>query len=254
MVSCSRCGAALGLDALECPYCRTITARGLGERERLAREEHAQRMAFEQRHVAAEQVRREEANGALGRASRAALIWSAAGFLLCCSPLALVGTYFGFRARGIARAHGFVVPTGAVFGIVLGLLQVVVFGAAMVWAVIEDIRVDERVAELDQRLAGPAAAPVLAQATACGLAERYLLSQGFEAVSTSSIDDIRCDGTPSVDGSTAELHDLQFSAGDRRVRASACLRRGARWSVDRIAPSGCSAAPAASASAAPSAR
>lgn len=243
MVSCSRCGAQLGLDALECPYCRTITQRGLAERERWEREQQAQRLAFEQQNAAAEQARRSEAQGAIARVSRTSLIWSAAGFLICCSPLAFVGLFFGFRARGMAKQHGLVVPAGAIFGILLGSVQIVVFAAAMIWAVVENIRVDERVAELDQKLAGPSAQLVLTQPTACGLAERYLLSHGFESVSNTFIEDIRCDGALHVDGARAELRDVEFKADDRHIRASACLSRGARWSVDRIVPSGCTAPP-----------
>jgi hypothetical protein len=255
MVSCGRCGAVLGPDALECPYCKTVTARGLAERERLEREQRAHWLALQQQSAASEQARRGEAGDAASRAARAAWIWSGAGFLLCCSPLALVGIFFGLRARGIAKAHGLVVPAGAVLGMILGVIQVVLFGALMIWAVIENIRVDQRVAELDQQLAGPAAEPVLAQRTACGLAERYLLSNGYESVSNTSIADIRCDGALRVDGTSAELHDLDFRANDHRVRASACLRRGARWSVDRIAPNGCSApAPAQSAAGGTSAK
>jgi hypothetical protein len=244
-VSCGRCGATLGPDALECPYCKTVTARGLAERERFEREQRAHYMAVQQQSAATEEARRGEASDAASRAGRAAWIWSGAGFLLCCSPLALVGIYFGLRARSIARAHALVVPAGAVFGIVMGALQVVLFGAIMAWAVIENIRVDQRVEELDRELAAPSAELVLAQRTACGLAERYLLSNGYESVSNTFITDIRCDGALRVDGTTAELLELDFRANDRRVRASACLRRGARWSVDRVAESGCSAKAAA---------
>jgi hypothetical protein len=251
MVSCGRCGAVLGPDLLACPYCGTVTARGLAEQDRLGREQHAYQMALAEQAANAEQAKRNETNAALARASRAALIWAGAGFLLCCSPLALVGIFLGFRARGIAKAHGLHLPSGAVFGIVLGLVQIALFAIAMVLGVLANIRVDERVAELDRKLAGPAAEVVLSQPTACGLAERHLLSQGFESVSNTSIDEIRCDGALSASGTSAELHDLEFKAGsDRRVRASVCFRRGARWSVDRIAVSGCTAAPAAPASAA----
>jgi hypothetical protein len=254
MVRCGRCGAVLGLDALECPYCKTVTARGVAERERFEREQYAQQIAHQQQSAAAEHARRNDVQAAVARAARLAIIWSVAGFLLCCSPLAIVGAFFGYRARSLAKAHGLVVPAGAVLGLVLGLVQLVLFAALMTWAVIQNILVDQRVSELDQQLLTPSAAAVLSQPTACLLAERQLLSHGFENVSNTFIEDIRCDGALTTTETTAELHDLEFSASDRRIRASVCLRRGARWSVDRIAVGGCAAPPSASASAAPTPR
>jgi hypothetical protein len=84
---------------------------------------------------------------------------------------------------------------------------------------------------------------VLTQPTACALAERHLLSNGFESTGNTLIADLRCDGALQASGTTAELLDLEFKAGDHHVRASVCFRRGVRWSVDRIAVGGCSVPP-----------
>jgi len=253
MVTCNRCGAELPLDAWECPYCRTLTVYGHQRREAEAAAARAHADAVLARDHAFALSQREEAQRSLARSSQHAMLWSLGSLVLCCSPLALVGLVLGFRSRALARRTGLVIPTTATLGIVIGFLQLALFGAALAFGLYADMQVKERVEQLNRELGQKPEQLVLTQGTACALAERHLLTEGFGKVSAISIEDFRCDGAlEQASGGGAELKTLEFKAGSDKVRASACFSRGARWSVDSIQERGCSETktPAASAAAA----
>jgi hypothetical protein len=251
MVTCNRCGAELPLDAWECPYCRTVTAHGFARREAEAAAFRAQAEADRARDHAFASAQRAEAERSLQRSSRHALLWSLGGFFLCCSPLALVGLVLGFRSRALARRVGLVIPTTATLGIVLAVIQMLVFTAAIGFGIHAERQVDARLETLERELGTKPEQPMLSQPTACGLAERFLLQNGHGEHSGTSIERLRCDGALTQTAGTAALAALEFEAGTEKVRANACFSRGARWSVTAIQERSCSepAAPAASGSA-----
>jgi len=180
-------------------------------------------------------------------------LWSLGGFLLCCSPLALIGLVLGFRSRALARRVGLVIPTTATLGIVLAITQMFVFAAALAFGIYAEIQLDARVEQLERELGTKPDQPVLSQPTACALAERFLLQNGYGKNSGTSIENLRCDGALEQNATSAELKSLEFKAGDEKVRANACFARGTRWSVSAVQELGCSErpAPAASSSASP---
>lgn len=253
MVTCNRCGAELPLDAWECPYCRTLTAHGFARREAEAAAFRAQAEADRARDHAFAMAQRAEAERSLRRSSRHAFLWSVGGFVLCCSPVALIGLVLGFRSRALARRVGLVIPTTATLGIVLALTQIAVFAAAIAFAIYAQSQVNARLEVLERELGNQPEQAVLTQPTACGLAERYLLQNGYDEHSELGIEDLRCDGALEQTASSAELKALEFEAGGKRVRASVCFARGARWSVSAVQARGCSEAgtPPAAAGSAP---
>lgn len=252
MVTCNRCGAELPFDAWECPYCRTLTAHGFARREAEAAALRAQAEADRARDHSFAEAQRAEAERSLQRSSRHALLWSLGSLVLCCSPLALVGLVLGFRSRALARRVGLVIPTTATLGIVLALTQMALFGAAIAFAIYSQIQIDARLEQIDRELGTKPEQPVLSQPTACALAERHLLQNGYGSHSEVSIERLRCDGALEQTATSAELKSLEFKAGDENVRASVCFTRGARWSVTGIQERGCSEpAPVPSSSAAP---
>jgi hypothetical protein len=240
MVTCNRCGAELPLDARECPYCRTVTAFGFARREAEAAAFRAQAEADRARDHAFASAQRAEAERSLQRSSRHALLWSLGGFFLCCSPLALIGLVLGLRSRALARRVGLVIPTTATLGVVLAVTQMLVFAAAMVLGIRAQMQVDARLEALDRELGTKPDQPVLSQPTACGLAERFLLQNGYGEHSETSIEGLRCDGALAQTATTAVLGALEFDAGDQKIRANACFSRGARWSVTAIQERACS--------------
>jgi hypothetical protein len=252
MVTCNRCGAELPLDAWECPYCRTVTAHGFARREAEAAAFRAEAEADRARDHAFASAQRAEAERSLQRSSRHALLWSLAGFVLCCSPLALVGLVLGFRSRALARRVGLVIPTTATLGIVLAVTQMLVFAAAIVFGIHAQMQVDARLEALERELGTEPDQPMLSQPTACKLAERFLLQNGYGEHSETSIERLRCDGALTQTASSAALEALEFEAGDGKVRANACFSRGARWSVTAVQERNCSgpAVPPAAASSA----
>jgi hypothetical protein len=240
MVTCNRCGAELPLDAWECPYCRTVTAHGFARREAEAAAFRAQAEADRARDHAFASAQRAEAERSLQRSSRHALLWSLGGFLLCCSPLALIGLVLGFRSRALARRVGLVIPVTATLGIVVAVIQMLVFAAAIAFGIHAQMQVDARLEALERELGTRPDQPVLTQPTACALAERFLLQHGYGKHSETAIEHLRCDGALEQTAQSAELGALEFDAGDQKVRAHACFSRGARWSVTAIQEPKCS--------------
>jgi hypothetical protein len=163
----------------------------------------------------------------------------------------LVGLVLGFRSRALARRVGLVIPTTATLGIVVAVIQMLVFAAAIAFGIHAQRQVDARLEALERELGTRPDQPVLTQPTACALAERFLLQNGYAKQSETSIEFLRCDGALEQTAQSAELRGLEFEAGDQKVRANACLSRGARWSVTAIQERNCSepAVPAASSSA-----
>jgi hypothetical protein len=117
VVQCQRCGAALELAAVNCPYCKTLTAHGYAiEQQRVAQSWHAQANA-----EFARQNERLRAEEEIKRQSNTAMIVGIVGFALCCSPLTIAALVLSLRAKANARRLGIMAPASATVGLVLGI-------------------------------------------------------------------------------------------------------------------------------------
>ncbi len=248
-MNCQRCGALVDPTALECPYCQFTTPLGaqtLAQQEQAARARAgvAEVWAYQQQRVAQMQVT------SLGRQ---ALWWSLAGMVLCCLPLGVVSIVQGLRSRARAAALRMAVPGTAIAGLVLGSITCILSIGAVTYAFVDasqsQDQANARIAALDKQIGTRAEDATLDHGVACALAEQFTLKNGFEGTSGFTYDKFECPGkvTQSVDA--AELEDFKFHYNDDEKKTSVCFKRGARWYVDKLAPSGCdSSAAAASAS------
>jgi hypothetical protein len=120
VVQCQRCGAALDLAAVNCPYCKTLTAHGYAiEQQRVAQSWHAQASADFARQN--ERLRTEEE---IKKQANTAMIVGIVGLVLCCSPLTIAALVLSLRAKANARRYGIMAPSSATVGLVIGIFGV----------------------------------------------------------------------------------------------------------------------------------
>lgn len=231
MVSCPRCGAGVEASALACPYCQTQTAFG---REQLERERQA--IATEQSQRAAERDARLQA---LSKKARHAMFWAIAGSVTCCFPAGMLGFALGLQARSAVKEAGGRPPFTATVAIVLGLVSVVAFCGGVVLYVRDSRERDARIATLSAQVEKGRSSEAIDQPLACALAELELLQHGHGSVNAINISGFQCDGKLAQTGDRALLADVRFHTGaDERHVLTACLVRGARWSVAELRDDG----------------
>jgi hypothetical protein len=236
MVSCTRCGANIDPSAAICPYCHTQTQYG---------HQRAQQAAYYQQQAAqAELARAEDERAqrkqALEKKARYALLWSIAGMIVCCFPAAIVGMVLGLNVKGAARKDNVVAPASATIAVVVGVCALLLFCGLSALYVHDTRQTNARIARLESQVEAARGNERLDQRLACALTELELLKQGFEGTSGINISDFECDGKLEQNAERAELHDVHFrsSASQPRKTASACLVRGARWSVRELREDG----------------
>ncbi len=236
MVSCTRCGANIDPSAVVCPFCQTQTAYGY---------QRAQQAAYYQQQAAhAEQARAEHERAqrkrALEKKARHALLWSIGGVVICCFPAALVGMVLGFNVKSAAKRDNVVAPPSATVAVVVGVLALLLFGGMCVLYVRDSRATDARIAQLEARVETGRSAERIEQPLACDLTELELLKAGFGGTSGINISGFECNGKLVQNGERAELFDVHFhtSASQPRRTASACLVRGARWSIRELREDG----------------
>jgi len=159
---------------------------------------------------------------------------------------ALVALILVYRARLLAREKGFVFPTQATIGLVLGVMTLLTSGGFYVFAGVLAVQKQQAIHALEQATAAKASETTLDHDTACALVQMHLLEHGYGH--GDSVTDVKCDGALDQQGEVATLHDVTFDVSTSFHTANATLRRGARWVVERVADSstaGTSAAPAA---------
>jgi hypothetical protein len=245
MQTCERCGADLDDSVAKCPYCGSETPAAA----RMAAAQW-QAQAYAQATIADRQ--RQQAIADVAKSSMLAFVLSLLGLLACCTPLGIWSLVVALRAQAAAKLAGIAVPATAILAFILLALHVVCAGGFTVWY-IHDTRVREaRIAELQKVIDAHAAEEGLSHSLACALAEQRLLKEGFEDSSGVMIEDFSCDGRVSQDGDHAVLDPIRFHvSSSTAVTAKACLFRGARWSVARVAHGACSEPPHGAASASP---
>jgi len=112
-------------------------------------------------------------------------------------------------------------------------------------------QLEATVATLQQQVETARSGATIEQRVACALTELELLQEGFAGTSGINISGFDCNGKLEQSGDRAQLFDVHFrtSASEPRRTASACLVRGARWSIRELREDGsCDPKPAASAS------
>jgi F0F1-type ATP synthase membrane subunit c/vacuolar-type H+-ATPase subunit K len=256
MVTCPRCGANIDPSALACPYCNQQTHYGRQHAEQQAAY-HYHAAQSDQARLAAERQARQQA---LTKKAQHAMFWSLAGALTCCFPGAIVGLIMGLNVKGAAKKEGMVAPGTSTVAVVLGCCAIALFCVGVALYINDSHTRDERIAVLKAQVEAARARELIDQPLACGLVELELLEQGFADKSGIMIQGFKCDGKVEQNADRAALYDVHFGTGssaeDRRV-VTACLVRGARWSVKELRADGsCDARvpSAASAASAPSAR
>jgi hypothetical protein len=254
MHRCERCGGLVQDQIPACPYCGAITPFGAQVQSAAAMTSHARA----QQELAQEQKRHAQAMTALARTAWASLIVSVLGLVTCCLPLAsLLAIALGLRAAFVARKHKLTLPAAGVVGILLGVVGIVSAVGFWIFFGVDQYYEEQLKRELWRRIGNGDTAQVLAQPTACAMAELELLETSHRGYTRSH--EVRCHGKLTVTGETAVLHDLMVRGSGDSYRAFVCFKRGAKWMVAEIrADAACGSEPAtttasATASAVPSA-
>jgi hypothetical protein len=259
MVTCPRCGANIDPSALACPYCFTQTHYGRQHSEQQAAYQYQAAQA-DQAQRAAERHARQQA---LSKKGQHAMFWSLAGTLTCCFPGAVVGLVMGLNVKSAAKKEGMIPPGTSTVAVVLGCCAIALFCVGVALYIDDSRTRDSRIAALEAQVEGARARESLDQPTACALVELGLLQEGYSGKSGIMIQGFKCDGKLTQNAERAALADVHFATGsspEARHVVTACLNRGARWSVKELRADGsCDASATAGAapggaSAAPSAR
>ncbi len=239
-MNCLSCGAKVGESDTHCPYCGAITAHGSRvqhQQQQLAA--HREALGVQREHAEAWQQsqeawqRKQEAKASLARTSKHALIWSGAGVVVCCAfAPSVVGVVMGLRARKMAKKYELVLPVTATIGLILGVMGVLLGALLLSVGILDGMERDDRLAAIAKELGDSAAKEKLDHRTACLLAERRLLQGGFRDDKT--VENFECDGQLSQDDRHASLINVRFERGGDLLVVTACLERGARWSVQQF--------------------
>jgi hypothetical protein len=245
-MKCAACGAQLGPVEVACSFCGVVTPFGL-QQQQLLQHQAAQAHAFHA-HREHEQTQRKqhEASVALKRGADAALFWGIGGLVGCfCFIPSVVAIVLGFRSRTMARRYNLVIPTNATLGLVLGAVGILGGAGLITIGVVEDMRRDSSLSEIEQQLEGKLQRPTIDQASACLLVRRSLLKGEYKD-SNSTVDGFSCDGKLTLQGDKGVLDDVRFKRSSERHVVRACLTRGERWTVGsfRDGNASCDEAPA----------
>jgi hypothetical protein len=226
MANCEGCAAPLPADALACPFCGAPTA--LAAQKKREAEEAA---------AAEARRKRAEIDQQLRASGNAALLWSAVGLFFCVLAVpSLVGVVLALRTRALAKAHGLIAPSTVTVSLVLGVLSLALLGTGVVVGVRQSKKADERRAVLQAQVAQTEKLPALDDATACALAELYLLEIGWEGKRGPNVAAFRCAGKVRLlSEDAAAMGEVEFRVSpDKPVQATACFKRGARWRVKAL--------------------
>jgi len=233
-VKCGQCGANIDPLATACPFCKLTTPVGVAEHQR-AQHESRTRAQWEAHTTAAQNA---AWKAQVSSASTQSLAFSLAGMVLCCLPSGIAAIVQGLRARAMAKKHGVPVPATATIGLVIGAVSLVTSIAAIVYLnreIEEDkARTKQRITALEQQIGAKAATPALDHATACGLAEKYALENGWDKTSGHQLQQFSCVGKLTAEAESARLDNVRFANGSTKHDVAVCFRRGQVWYVTEI--------------------
>jgi hypothetical protein len=248
MVTCPRCGANIDPSALACPYCHIQTHYGRQHAEHQAAYQYQAAQANQQQQAAERYARQQ----AISKKAQHSLYWALAGTLTCCFPAAIVGMVMGLNVKSAAKREGAIAPGTSTAAVVIGCFAVALFCLGVVLYINDSRTRDARMALLHTETDTARSREVIDQPLACALTELELLEQGYDGKSGIMIQGFRCDGKLETVPEGTALRDVRFATGsspEDRYVATACLKRGARWSVSQIRTDGLCSAPAPSTSA-----
>ncbi len=200
------------------------------------------------------------ARGQLDGLAQASLLWSLGALVVCCVPGPQIMALVRYAAaRAAARKLDVAVPGKATAGLAIAVLSIAVGVTFVTWAIIhsEDLKAkaEARVIEIDKQLAArPPSAPLDA-VTACAVAERHVLTDGYDGKDGHLFGRFECAGKLTVANDLAELADVSFqqdSNSKKKNRVNACLAHGSKWYVSALSEGRCPlSTPVVSASATP---
>ncbi|MEN9581437.1 MAG: hypothetical protein RJA70_4446 [Pseudomonadota bacterium] len=226
---CGSCGAQVSAQHLNCPYCGVMTP--LGQQQQYYQQHHQAHLETLERHqeLQDEARRLADARASVTRTANFSLYWGVGGLLGCfCLVPSLIALVLGLRARKLSKKYALVLPLNATLGPVLGLIGLL-FGTLVIGIAVHAERTRAaQIAALEARL-GDLSQTKLQHATACDLAQRRLLTEGFAG--STNIEDFECDGKLLQDGTSATLEAIRLKTGSDHHTVRACLEYGARWSV-----------------------
>jgi hypothetical protein len=178
--------------------------------------------------------------------AQASLLWSLGALVLCCVPGPQIMAIVRYMsARAASRRLGLPMPAKGTAGLVLAVASMLAGVAFLTWAFIRSDDLEKkataRVAAIDAELASKPSAPILDVATACALAERYALTEGYDGNKGFYLTRFECAGKLSADAERAELEDFVFAqeSNSKKYRRSACFKRGSKWYVTSLAVGRC---------------
>lgn len=221
---CDGCGAPYKDAEPKCPFCGRLRAEGraqlAAEAERSSRREEGEASRL-----------RQAAQTTVDRCAKQSMYWALGGLPLCFIPICgVVAMVLSLRAKSLAKRHGLIAPAKSTVGLVVGALQVLVGGGAIVGANWLSEEHEERKQALAAELGDAPKAQALSPRTACAIAELHLVTEGFDGVDDQNIEGVRCPGRLVVTGNTATLEDVRFS----KRRCAVTLRYGSEWAVESI--------------------
>jgi hypothetical protein len=180
-----------------------------------------------------EQQRRYTLERQMNAAASASLGWSVASLVCCILPVpGVIGLLKSLTARKIARELRLATPNGALVGITLSGLSVLLGAAMWVFVIVGEIQRSQRIDALEVELADARKEKSLDAEEACKLVELYVLKEKPAGVpSTCEFD---CDGaTMRKEGGKSYVDEVKcVNAPPKKL--SACLRKGDKWVVDEL--------------------
>lgn len=242
---CESCGANLPPLTPICTFCRATTSVGTQQaRERAAWEQQQAAHAAHVHH----QTRQQEEYLLRQRAQKLPL-WGIGALIIPCLGIpALATLLLALGVRRDAKRSNLPVPGQVTTAFVLSGIGFALSAALLVLFVIDSAEHEERLAALEQQANPLLAKATLTQPEACLLAEYFVERDGHEGATGLNIGSYRCDGKLLATGpEKLVLEKLQFKHNAKIHDVDMCFQRRARWTLDRIVPSGtsCDAPPVA---------
>jgi hypothetical protein len=238
-MNCQHCGATIDPHVPVCPFCRVTTAAGAEQQQRQAQEQEAlARWTAAQKHQQDGVTRAK-----MTSAATQAVVCGAAGLVLCCTPVAVVGIVQGARARSMAASLAAPPPMQATLGLFLSSFAVLSSIGWLSYAGIagshDKQATNAEATALEKSVAQQASAPVLAHETACTLAHIHFLRAGHEGTSGPYLDGFECHGKLTSNAERARLEDYRFKRSSTKYEVDVCFKRGDRWYVTEARKGAC---------------
>ena len=233
---CESCGAHLPPNALECPYCKATTALGHHQANQRAAWEQQQAAHSAHLHHQTQQQREWHLRA---RAAKLPLWGLFAIFVPCLGVPALIAGLVAWGVRAEAKRSNLPVPGQVTTALVMSGVGGVLSIFMLVWFARDSAEHDARVESLERGAKPLMDKAVLNQPEACLVAEYHLERDGWDEVSGLSLGEFRCDGRLFATApDKLLLEGMQFKKSTERAEVDVCFVRRARWTVERIVPTG----------------